>query len=54
MVSFSWFFGDGRAGFGRRVAHTFRIPGSYRVMLRAVDSWGNWAWASRTIRVRGR
>jgi hypothetical protein len=54
MVAFDWFFGDGRPGFGRRVAHTFRIPGSYRVMLRSVDSWGNWAITARTVRVRGR
>ena len=27
LVAFNWFFGDGRAGFGRRVSHTFRAPG---------------------------
>jgi PKD domain len=54
MVGFEWFFGDGRIGFGRRVSHTFRIPGSYRVMLRATDSWGNWAFAAHTVHVRGR
>jgi PKD domain len=52
IVAFNWFFGDGRAGVGRRISHTFRIPGSYRVMLRSVDSWGNWAFAARTVRVR--
>jgi PKD domain len=52
MVGFNWFFGDGRGGSGRRVSHTFRIPGSYRVMVRSVDSWGNWAFAARTVRVR--
>jgi hypothetical protein len=54
MVSFEWFFGDGRAGFGRRVAHSFKIPGDYRVMLRSTDSWGNWAYAGRTVRVKPR
>jgi PKD domain len=54
MVAFDWFFGDGRAGFGRRVAHTFPDRGSYRVMLRSTDSWGNWAFAGRTVRVRER
>ncbi len=54
MVSFEWFFGDGRAGFGRHVSHSFKIPGTYRVMLRSTDSWGNWAYAGRTVRVRGR
>lgn len=54
LVAFQWFFGDGRAGAGRRVSHTFRIPGSYRVMVRATDSWGNWAYARRTVRVKAR
>jgi PKD domain len=54
IVAFNWSFGDGRAGFGRRISHTFRIPGSYRVMLRSVDSWGNWAFAARTVRVKAR
>ena len=53
IVSFQWFFGDGRTAFGRRVSHTFKIPGAYRVMLRAIDSWGNWAFAGRMIRVKG-
>jgi PKD domain-containing protein len=54
MVGFQWFFGDGHAGAGRRVSHTFRIPGTYRVMLRSTDSWGNWAFASRPVRIRAR
>ncbi len=54
IVSLEWFFGDGRAAFGRRVSHTFKIPGSYRVTLRATDSWGNWAYAVHTVRVRDR
>ena len=53
MVTFQWFFGDGRAGFGRHASHTFRVPGSYRVVLRSTDSWGNWTFAVRTIRVTG-
>jgi hypothetical protein len=54
MVGFQWFFGDGHAGGGRRVSHAFRIPGTYRVMLRSTDSWANWAFASRTVRIRAR
>ena len=54
IVSFDWFFGDGRTAFGRPVSHKFKIPGAYRVMLRATDSWGNWVFAGRTIRVEGR
>ena len=54
LVTFEWFFGDGRASFGRQVTHTFRSPGTYRVMLRATDSWGNWAFAGRDVRIKGR
>jgi PKD domain len=53
IVSFQWFFGDGRAGVGRHPSHTFKTPGSYRVRLRATDSWGNWATASKTVQVGG-
>ena len=54
MVSFEWFFGDGRIAFGRRVDHSFKSAGTYRVLVRATDSWGNWAFAHRTVRVRTR
>jgi hypothetical protein len=54
MVAFQWFFGDGHAAGGRRVSHTFRVPGSYRVLVRSTDSWDNWAFASRTVRIRTR
>ena len=54
LLAFQWFFGDGRAGFGRRVSHTFKVPGTYRVMLRSTDSWGNWAFAGRTVRLTAR
>jgi hypothetical protein len=53
MLAFQWFFGDGRAGFGRRVAHSFKAPGTFRVKLRSTDSWGNWAFAGRMVRVSG-
>jgi hypothetical protein len=52
LVAFQWFFGDGRAGFGRHPAHSFKTPGDYRVVLRSTDSWGNWAYARRTVRVK--
>jgi PKD repeat protein len=54
MVGYAWSFGDGRAGAGRRVSHTFKIPGSYQVIVRSTDNWGNWAFARRTVRIRGR
>jgi hypothetical protein len=52
LVSFSWVFGDGQAGVGRRVSHVYALPGPERVMLRATDNWGNWAYYGRTIRVK--
>jgi hypothetical protein len=54
LVSFMWFFGDGRVGFGRHVSHTFRIPGTYRVTVRSTDNWDNWTFSTRTVRVRAR
>ena len=54
LVSFDWTFGDGRAAAGRRVSHLFKSAGSYRVMLRATDSWGNWVYSGRTVRVKPR
>jgi PKD domain len=54
MVSFEWFFGDGHADVGRHVSHTFRRTGAYRIALRTTDSWGNWAFATRRIRVAWR
>ena len=45
LVSFNWAFGDGQAGVGRRVSHMYVLPGPYRVMLRATDNWGNWAYS---------
>ena len=52
LVSFEWIFGDGRAASGRHVSHLFKDTGSYRVTLRATDSWGNWVYSGRTVRVK--
>jgi hypothetical protein len=54
MVSFKWSFGDGEAALGRRVDHTFPLAGTYRVQVRATDSWGNWVFARHEIRIRAR
>jgi PKD domain len=54
LVSFNWTFGDGQNGLGRRVSHMYRVPGAYRIMLRATDNWGNWAFFGRTVRVKAR
>lgn len=54
IVDFQWFFAGGRTAFGPQVTRTFRQPGSYRVTVRVTDSWGNWAFAKRTVRIRKR
>jgi hypothetical protein len=51
ITFYSWFFGDGRAGHGRRLSHSFRRPGTYTVVLRTTDRSANWAFYTRTIRV---
>jgi hypothetical protein len=52
ISSFQWFFGDHRTAHGRRVVHRYGRPGSYRVVLRTTDSWGNWSFYARTAAVR--
>jgi PKD domain len=54
IVGFQWFFEGGRTAFGPQVTRTFRQPGSYRVVVRATDSWANWAYAKRTVRIKKR
>lgn len=51
IVRYEWFFGDGQSASGRRVTHKFARPGAYKVLLRAVDNWGDWGLYTRTIRV---
>lgn len=50
IVSYDWFFGPG-SGHHQRLTHTFKRAGLHRIVLRVVDSSGNFAFASRTIRV---
>ncbi len=57
IVSYRWFFGDGRTWSGRRVTHRYPRPGRYNVVVRTTDSWGNWAFYAETLtvsRVAGR
>ncbi len=53
IVSYRWLFGDGHSAVGRHVNHRFARSGAYRILLRAIDSWGNWGVYARTIRVSG-
>jgi len=54
IVAYEWFFGEGPPARGRRVSHTFGRVGAYRVVLRSTDSSGNYAFASRLVRVARR
>jgi PKD domain-containing protein len=51
IVTYRWFFGDGRRGSGRIATHRYVHLGHYRVILRTTDSWGNWALYASTITV---
>ncbi len=53
IISFSWWFGDGKTGHGRRPAHVFQRSGSFRVVVRGTDSWDNWVFSARTLRIAG-
>jgi hypothetical protein len=47
--SYRWSFGDGHTARSPNAVHTYRHPGSYRVQLRVVDSWGNYAYAAAMV-----
>jgi hypothetical protein len=51
IKAYDWFFGDRGRGHGRRVKHTFKRSGSYRVVLRVTDGNGNWGFSARRIRI---
>ena len=41
LTNVSWLFGDGQAGFGTNVQHTYVQPGTYTVEASVTDSLGN-------------
>ena len=53
VKAYNWFFGRSGQGRGRVVTHSFSQPGSYRLVLRVTDTWGNWAYAVHTVTVTG-
>jgi hypothetical protein len=54
IVSYNWFFGDRRTSSRRVTSHAYARAGTFRVVLRTTDSWGNWAFAVRNVRVTRR
>jgi hypothetical protein len=51
ILYYNWFFGDRHLARTRRSQHTFRRPGTYRVVLRITDRSGNWGFYARELRV---
>ncbi len=47
IVAWLWSFGSRRP----RASHVWRRAGRYRVVVRVTDSWGNWGFAVRVLRV---
>jgi hypothetical protein len=54
ITTYTWSFGDDRTASRSRarITHVFARRGAYTVTLRTTDSWGNWAFATRRIRVK--
>ncbi len=51
ITSTSWSFGDGRQAMGQSVAHTYTLPGTYRVQAAAADLVGSDFSESRTVTI---
>jgi PKD repeat protein len=49
IVSYTWDFHDGSTATGRKVVHTYRVPGRYMVELEVVDSEGRHGKATRYV-----
>ena len=51
-LTFEWDFGDGTAGLGSTIQHTYTVPGAYSVTLTVRDAFGQNAGAVTTVLVR--
>lgn len=51
ITDFKWDFGDGQAGTGETVTHSYRLPGEYTVRLAVTDEDGNRATDERAVRI---
>jgi PKD repeat protein len=52
IVSYEWNFGDGTAGTGKTVTHTYTEPGTYAVTLTVKDAAGNSNTASISVTIQ--
>jgi hypothetical protein len=52
IVGYSWKFGDGKKGSGRRTSHRYKKPGKYKVTLTVKDAAGQKAHVSHKVRVK--
>jgi hypothetical protein len=51
IVSYSWKFGDGKKGSGRKVSHRYKKPGKYNVTLTVRDKAGKTAHVTHKVKV---
>ena len=51
IKTYSWDFGDGAAGTGKSVAHTYTAVGTYTIILTVVDNWDAADQAAKTVYV---
>jgi PKD repeat protein len=51
IKTYSWDFGDGAAGTGRSVAHTYAAAGTYTIILTVTDNWDASDQAAKTVYV---
>jgi hypothetical protein len=52
IAGYSWKFGDGKKGKGRKVSHRYKKPGKYKVTLTVKDAAGKTAHVTHKVRVK--
>jgi len=51
IENYEWDFGDGSAGFGKKIKHSYSLPGEYNVKLTITDSEGKTVGKTRLVTV---